>query len=92
MEKFGRLAFKGVPDELEDPSGSKEDGGVEPEVVKKKASYKKYQGNKDRRNTQGVAGPVDRMLMAARVLRDPLLACTPAQHAGMIHRRSIAQR
>ena len=76
MEKFRRLAFKGVTNKLENPSGDKKDGGVEPEVAKEKASEEKCQRNKDRGDTQSVAGAIDWMLMARRILRNPLLVGT----------------
>ena len=82
MKEFWFLAFEGVADELEHPSRNEKDGGIEPEPVQEDASQEKYERQKNGRNAQGMAGTVDGMLMAGRVLRDPLFAGASAQHAG----------
>ncbi len=74
MEELRRLAFEGVADELEDPSDREKCRGVEPEAMVEEASDEDRDGNENRRNTERVAGAIDGMLVAARVLRDPLLA------------------
>ena len=73
MEKFRRLAFKGVADELEKPSGEEKTERVGPQAVEEDTGNKKRQREQDGRDAQGMAGPVHGMLVAARVLRDPLL-------------------
>jgi hypothetical protein len=74
VEEFGRLAFKGVADELEDPSDDEERQGDEPEAMKEEAGDEDGYGDDDEGDAERVAEPIDGMLVAARVLRDPLLA------------------
>ncbi|MGA3212190.1 MAG: hypothetical protein ABSD20_12865 [Terriglobales bacterium] len=67
-----------MTNELQDPAESEHAGGIWPNAMNKyayqQAGYRNYnQGNADR-----VAHPVDRMLMAAGILRDPLLAAASA--------------
>ena len=73
MKKFRRLAFEGVADELEKPSGEEEAERVGPQAMEKDAGKKYWEREQDGRNAQGVADPVHGMLVAGGVLRDPLL-------------------
>jgi len=41
-KKFGRFAFEGVADELEDPSDDKQSQRVEPQAMNKDAGEKKW--------------------------------------------------
>ena len=72
MEEFWGLAFEGVADELENPSDREKCRGVKPEAMVEETSDEDPDGNQNRRNTERVAGAIDGMLVAARVLRDPL--------------------
>lgn len=73
MEKFRRLAFEGMADELENPSGEKKPERVGPQAMEEDAGKKYWEREEDGRNAQGVADPVHGMLVAGGVLRDPLL-------------------
>ena len=73
-EKFRRLAFKGVADELEDPSDREQPKRVEPQAMKEEAGDGDRDRNENSGNAECVADAIDRMLVAAGVLRDPLLA------------------
>ena len=77
-EEFGRLAFEGVADELENPSDHEKSKGIEPEAMEEEAGGEDCDREQDRGNPQGVAKAIDRILVAGRVLRDPLLAGTVA--------------
>ena len=80
MEEFGRLAFEGVADELENPSEEEQEGGINPETMKEDARDEEGYRNQDGGDAQRVAGAVDGVLMAARVLGDPLLIGAVAEH------------
>jgi hypothetical protein len=74
MKKFGFLALEGVADELQHPSQDEENCAVKPEPAKEDCSKKKHKRKHNRGNSQSVASPVDWVLVASSVLRDPLLA------------------
>ena len=74
MEELRRLALKGVADELEDPPDHEKRQGVEPQAMEEEAGNENCDRDENGRNAERVADPVDGMLVAARVLRDPLLA------------------
>lgn len=80
MEKFRRLAFEGMSDELEDPSDDEERQSVEPEAVIEEAGNEDGDRDEDGRNAKRVAGTVDGMLVARRVLGDPFVAGAVAEH------------
>jgi len=73
-EEFRRLAFEGVADELENPSGDEKHQRVDPQAVKEKPGDRN--GNRDENggNPERMTEAIDRVLMAPRVLGDPLLA------------------
>ncbi len=73
-EEFRGLAFEGVADELEDPSEGEEAEGVEPQLMKEEAGHEEWDREQDRRDAEGVAETIHWMLVAGRVLGDPLLA------------------
>ena len=89
-EEFGWFAFEGVADELENPSDREESQGVEPQVMKEEASGEDCDREQDRWYAESVAEAIDRMLVAGRVLRDPLLAGAVAKHAEKIIHRRVA--
>ena len=73
MEEFGFFAFKGVSDELEYPPEYEQRQRNFPETIHERDDRQHEDADCDHRNADGVAEAVDRMLMAGRVLRDPLL-------------------
>ena len=78
MEEFRRLAFKSVTDELKDPSEDEQRQRELPEAVEEKSAGKDGSREQNRGNAESVAQPVDRVLVAGRVLGDPLLAAASA--------------
>ena len=58
--------------------------------MEKDAGNEKRQGKQDGRNAKSVAGAVYGVLMAGRVLRDPLLAGAVPEHDGIIHRPTVS--
>jgi|SRR5580658_125695 hypothetical protein len=86
VEKFRRLAFEGVADELENPSDEEQSQSIRPQAVVEDAGDKNWPREQDGRNAQRVTQPVHRMPMTGAVLRDPLLVsamivAASAQHA-----------
>jgi hypothetical protein len=81
LEKLWRFAFEGVTDELEDPSEDEEAQGVDPEAMDEQGGCRCGDRNDNGWNAQSVAGSVYGMLVAGRVLRDPLFAGAAAWHA-----------
>ena len=73
LKKFGRFAFEGMADELEDPSQDKETESIGPQAMNKDGAEKNQDGNQNGRDAKSMAGPVYGMLMAGGVLCDPLL-------------------
>lgn len=74
MEELGRLAFKGVADELECPSHHKKNGRHLPCAVVERRGQQGKQREENQRDAEGVAEAVHRMLVAAGVLGNPLFA------------------
>jgi hypothetical protein len=66
-------AHDSVPDELKDPAGDEQRGGHDPECGRHDQQQKQRKRQRDQRNPEHVADPVDRVLMTARVLRDPVI-------------------
>lgn len=81
MKEFRWLAFKGVADELKQPSDEEQSQAVDPQRVHEDTGDKQRQREENRRNAESMAYAVCRMLMARSVLRDPLLVGASAQHA-----------
>lgn len=80
LQELRRLAFKRVPDELEDPADDKERDSIHPKPMSKKSDYEHSKGDQDQRNAAGMAQAVDRVLVASRILRDPLLVAESTEH------------
>ncbi len=80
VEELRRLAFEGVSDKLEDPSQNEEAESIGPQAMHKDAADKQQQRNQDGRDSERVARAVNRMLVAGRILFDPLLVAAVAQH------------
>ena len=74
VEEFRRLAFEGMADELKDPPDHKQCQRDPPEAVEEEPGDEYSYRKQNRRDAEGVAEAVDRMLVAGRVLGDPLLA------------------
>ncbi len=72
MEELRSLTLEGVSDELQRPSEEEEGKSVDPQPVDKDGGQEEHERDDNCRNAESMAGPVYRMLMAARVLRDPL--------------------
>ena len=73
LQKLRRLAFERVSDELKQPADDEESAGYPERQAQPDCERHKYQRQHDQRNAQCVAGAIERMLMAARVLPDPLV-------------------
>src|SRR5262245_35780506 len=72
LEEFRRFAFEPVSRELKHPSRNKEEDRQGPQAWCENQGEEKRNRNDDQGNADGVAHPVDRMLMALAVERDPL--------------------
>ncbi len=81
-EELRGLAFKGVAEELKQPSEDEESEGIPPKAMKKETEDEDGERNKNCGNAEGMAKAIDRMLVAGRVFRDPLFAGTVPEHAG----------
>ena len=80
MEKLGRFALERVSHELQDPSRYEQNQGENPEAMVEESGNKNGQRNQNRGNAKGVAQPIDRVLMAARIARNPLFTAVRPQH------------
>src|SRR5512146_2547514 len=78
VEEFRLLAFEGVADELQHPAEDEQTHRVPEQGMHEHRGHKQGQRNHDRGNAEGVAEAVYGMLMAGRILRDPLLAALAA--------------
>lgn len=78
MKEFRRFAFKGMANELQDPADHEQSQGVEPQTMDEETSDEDRDRNKNGGNAESVAEAVDGMLVAGRVLRDPLFASAVA--------------
>ena len=74
VKELRLFVFKSVADELQQPAKDEEAGGKHPERMKENGRHGERQRNHDQRNAKSMADPVDRMRMAACILRDPLFA------------------
>ena len=73
LKELGRLAFKGVADELEDPADHEEADSEHPEAGMPEDEWDHEDAERDHGDADGVAGAIDRVLVAARVLADPTI-------------------
>ena len=73
-----------MADELENPSDHEKPERIDPKTMDKDAGEERRERNEDQRNAEGVAEAVGGMLVAGRVLRDPLLTGAVAEHWGRI--------
>ena len=74
LKELWRLVLKRVANELQKPAKNEESGGEHPQGMIEDSCYAQREREHDQRNSQTMAKPVDRMRVAARVLRDPLFA------------------
>ena len=80
-EEFWRLAFEDVTDKLQNPSQHEQSQRVEPQAMYEEAGEKYSKRDDNRRDTEGMAEAIDRVLVAARVLSNPLLAGAVSWHS-----------
>src|SRR6266850_640075 len=80
VEELRLLALKGMPDKLQHPSQHEQSRSVNPQALHEDARQQEDEREDDQGYAEGVAQPVDGMLVAARILRDPLLVSASAQH------------
>ena len=73
MKELRLFVLKSVADELQNPPDSEERAGVNPEPMEENPRYSKRKRQHDQRDADAVTDPVDRIGMAAGILRDPLL-------------------
>jgi hypothetical protein len=78
VEELGLFALKGVANELQGPSEDEQAKGVHPEPMEKDGGYSERKRHEDERNAEGMAHPVDWMLVASCVLRNPLFVGSSA--------------
>jgi hypothetical protein len=74
LKELRSLVLKGVTNELQKPAKDEESGGKHPERMIENSGHGKRQREHDQRNAKAMAESIDRMGMAACVLRDPLFA------------------
>ena len=72
MKELGWLAFKGMTDELENPSKYEEAGGIEPQLMHENPSQEHDSRKQNGRNAESMTDTIDRVLMACGILRNPL--------------------
>src|SRR5262245_17726632 len=92
VEKLRRLSFKRVADELEHPADQEERQRDGPEPGDEKRRHDQHERDHDQRDAQRVAEAIHRMLMAGRVLRDPLIPGFSAQHKCSLRERRFERR
>jgi len=72
VKEFRLLVLKRVANELKRPSHKEKHKRIKPQPVNKDAREEQSDRSHNRRYPQRMAYPVHRVLMAARILRDPL--------------------
>ena len=72
-EKFGGLAFKGVADELENPSADEQCEREDPEAMEEESGGGDGDGEQNSGDAEGVADAIHRMLVTGGILGDPVL-------------------
>src|SRR5262249_25149431 len=81
VKELRRLSLEGVTDELEHPADDEQHGGPLPEAGNRDRRGEQRERQHDQRDSDGVTEPVDRVLMARRVLRDPFVGRSVSEHA-----------
>jgi len=72
VKKLRLFALKSMADELQRPSQKEKRKCIEPQPMNEQTPSEQGDRNQNRRYPQGMAYPVYRVLMADRILRDPL--------------------
>jgi hypothetical protein len=80
LKELGRLALKGVADELEDPADDEEADGEYPEAGVPEDEWGNEDAECDHGDADGVAGAIDRVLVAGGVLTDPISPTSVSEH------------
>jgi len=78
VKELRLFALKCVADELEYPPENKQARGIDPKEMNENTHDEEHQRDHDEGNAKGMAKPVHRMLMAARILRNPLFVAASA--------------
>src|SRR4029079_6745013 len=86
VEELGRLALEGMADDVHDPADKEQRERDGPEAADEQRDHEQRQRQRDQRNAERVAEPVDRVLMALRVLRDPLVPRASTEHLYLRYR------
>jgi len=73
VEEFRRLSFECMSNELKDPTNDEQQQRHPPKSGDEKRSGKQKYGQKDQGNADGMAQAICSVLMAARVLSDPIV-------------------
>ena len=74
MEEFGLFALEGMSDELQCPAKEEQAEGIDPEGMEEEAGHSQSKREENGGDAERVASTVYRVLVAAGVLGDPLLA------------------
>src|SRR5262249_41875014 len=82
-KELGRLTFEGVPDKLEYPSNGEQPERDGPQTVEENCGDGNEKRHEDERDADRMTEAVDWILMACRVLRDPLVPGTVTEHAAL---------
>src|SRR5436305_10639985 len=72
LEELRWLALKRMPHELQNPSRHEQPQSPGPQPVITESDQKHCHGDENRWDPQRVAHPVDRVLVASRIARNPL--------------------
>jgi len=80
VKELRLFALERVADELERPSHNEKHKSIPPQPVNQDAPDEQGERNENCRYPQGMAYPVYGVLMAAGILRDPLLIGAAAKH------------
>ena len=89
MKELRLFVLERVADELERPSCKEKRKRIKPQLVNENASEEQGERKQNCRYSQGMANPVDWVLMAAGILRDPLFTRArfvgaPAKHRDLM--------
>src|SRR5688572_31454138 len=80
LKELWRLAFKAVTEELQQPAEDKHADRHDPEAGHKNSDPRQRNGGGNQGDTEGMTGPVYRMLMTLCVLRDPFIPGFSTEH------------
>jgi len=83
VQELGRLSFHRMSQELEGPTHQEQRQPDNPQSIHPNGRYQQRQRENDEWDAQGVAEPVERMLMTAAILGDPLVSALPSEHCDL---------